>query len=113
MLVKHRQLSDVAAMKDLLARGVAVAPGTPFFADQAKPSGYLRIHFAISPETVAKVRDNLDRLARSNPKIEQRIRTYLRRLPAAHQRDPMLKGVFRWIPTPPRRGLSHHLPSGS
>lgn len=42
-----------------------------------------------------KARDDLDRLARSNPKIERNVRTHLRRLPAHYQRDPMLKGIFR------------------
>jgi addiction module RelE/StbE family toxin len=42
-----------------------------------------------------KAQDDLDRLARSNPKIEQNVRAHLRRLPAAYRHDPTLKGVFR------------------
>lgn len=59
MLVEHNRADDITAMKELLARGVAVAPGTPFFADQTKPSGYIRVHFAVSPETILKVREKL------------------------------------------------------
>ncbi|TSC72193.1 MAG: hypothetical protein G01um101438_696 [Parcubacteria group bacterium Gr01-1014_38] len=43
----------------------------------------------------AKAQDDLDRLARSNPKIEQNVRAHLRRLPAAYRSDPMLRGIFR------------------
>lgn len=59
MLVKHNRADDVTAMKELLAQGVAVAPGVPFFADQSKPSGYIRVHFAVSRETVRQVREKL------------------------------------------------------
>ena len=42
-----------------------------------------------------KAQDDLDRIARSNPKIERNIRTHLRRLPVTYRREPMLKGIFR------------------
>jgi aminotransferase len=59
MLVKHHRADDMAAMKELLDLGVAVAPGVPFFADQSRSSGYIRIHFAVSPETAAEARRRL------------------------------------------------------
>lgn len=59
MLVKHNQPSDIEATKKLLAAGVAVAPGQAFFRDPSMPSGTIRIHFAVAPETVAKVREKL------------------------------------------------------
>lgn len=59
MLVEHNRSDDLAATKELLARGVAVAPGVPFFADQTKPTGYIRVHFAVSRETIAQVRAKL------------------------------------------------------
>lgn len=59
MLMKHRRADDMAAMQELLDVGVAVAPGVPFFADQTTPSGYIRIHFAVSREMVAEVRRRL------------------------------------------------------
>ncbi|MDP3685807.1 MAG: pyridoxal phosphate-dependent aminotransferase, partial [bacterium] len=64
MLVKHNRADDVTAMKELLAHGVAVAPGIPFFADQTKPSGYIRVHFAVSRDTVQRVREKLLTLGR-------------------------------------------------
>lgn len=42
-----------------------------------------------------KAQSDLDRLGRSNPKIERNVRVHLRRLPATYQRDSFLKGVFR------------------
>lgn len=59
MLAKHHRADDVTAMKELLTRGVAVAPGVPFFADQTTSSGYIRVHFAVSRETVQQVREKL------------------------------------------------------
>lgn len=59
MLVEHKRADDVTAMKELLARGVAMAPGIPFFADQSKSSGYIRVHFTVSRDTVQRVREKL------------------------------------------------------
>lgn len=59
MLVKHNRESDIAATKELLTAGVAVAPGQAFFRDPATSSGYIRTHFAVPPETVAEVRRRL------------------------------------------------------
>lgn len=59
MLIRHNRSDDVDVTKELLARGVAVAPGGPFFRPQEKPTGYIRIHFAVSPETVVEVRRRL------------------------------------------------------
>ncbi|TSC72191.1 MAG: aminotransferase, class I/II superfamily protein [Parcubacteria group bacterium Gr01-1014_38] len=59
MLVKHNRESDIAATTELLDAGVAVAPGQAFFQDPTKPSGTIRIHFAVSPETVEEVRKRL------------------------------------------------------
>lgn len=41
-----------------------------------------------------KSQRDLERLARSNPKVERVVRTHLRRLPEIYQRDRQLKGVF-------------------
>ncbi len=59
MLVKHNRQSDIAATKELLAAGVAVAPGQAFFHNPTAPSGHIRIHFAVAPETVEEVRKRL------------------------------------------------------
>lgn len=48
MLIKHFRESDMAALQELLDRGVAVAPGAPFFRPGMKDSGFIRIHFALS-----------------------------------------------------------------
>lgn len=48
MLIKHHRESDMAAMQELLDRGIAVAPGVPFFKPGTNDTGYLRIHFALS-----------------------------------------------------------------
>lgn len=59
MLVRHSGESDVAVMKNLLGKGVAVAPGQAFFRDPAISSGAIRVHFAVPPETVVEVRRRL------------------------------------------------------
>lgn len=59
MLVRHHGESDVAIMKDLLAKGVAVAPGQAFFRDPAISSGTIRVHFAVPPETIVEIRRRL------------------------------------------------------
>jgi aminotransferase len=64
MLVRHHRADDMAAMRELLDAGVAVAPGAPFFADQSRSSGYIRTHFAVSAETVEEVRKRLKNLGR-------------------------------------------------
>lgn len=63
MLIKHNQPSDVETTRKLLAAGVAVAPGQAFFRDPSMPSGTIRVHFAVSPETVKKVRERFVPLA--------------------------------------------------
>lgn len=55
LLVKHGRESDRAAMQELLDRGIAVAPGTPFFRPGAKDTGFIRIHFALSREDRGRV----------------------------------------------------------
>lgn len=55
MLIKHGRNSDLAAMQELLDRGIAVAPGAPFFRPGMSDTGYLRIHFALSGEDRERV----------------------------------------------------------
>ncbi len=55
MMVKHNRASDMAAMQELLDKGIAVAPGIPFFRPGSADTGYLRAHFALSPDDVEKV----------------------------------------------------------
>lgn len=55
MLVKHNQASDISAMKSLLKMGIATAPGVPFHRPGTQDSGFLRIHFAQSPEDRDKI----------------------------------------------------------
>lgn len=42
-----------------------------------------------------KAQDDLNALARSNPKVERNIRAHLHRLSAVFERDKQLKGLFR------------------
>jgi len=55
MMVRHKRKSDMAAMQELLEKGIAVAPGVPFYRPGTKDSGYIRLHFAVSKETAQKV----------------------------------------------------------
>lgn len=55
MLVRHNQQSDIGAMKSLLEKGIAAAPGVPFHRPGTQDTGYLRIHFAQSPEDREKI----------------------------------------------------------
>ncbi len=59
MLVEHHRADDMAAMRELLDVGVAVAPGIPFFAPRTTSTGYIRIHFAIGTDTLARVRERI------------------------------------------------------
>lgn len=55
MMVKHNRDADEAAMKELLNEGIAVAPGVPFYRPGTKDTGYIRIHFALSPADMKEV----------------------------------------------------------
>ena len=48
MLIRHNRERDIAAMQELLDKGIAVAPGVPFFRPGTKDTGYIRVHFALS-----------------------------------------------------------------
>ncbi|MCH8748647.1 pyridoxal phosphate-dependent aminotransferase [Patescibacteria group bacterium] len=55
MMVQHNRDSDLAATKELLDLGIAVAPGQPFYRPGTSDTGYLRVHFALSSEDTNKV----------------------------------------------------------
>jgi len=55
MMVKHNRSSDMVAMEELLDKGIATAPGGPFYKPGRQDTGYLRIHFALSPQDRSKV----------------------------------------------------------
>ena len=59
MMVRHNRSSDRAAMEELLERGIATAPGVPFYRPGTTDTGYLRVHFALSEEDCRQVQDIL------------------------------------------------------
>jgi len=61
MLIKHHRKSDLAAVEELLAKKIVVTPANILYADQSQNTGYIRIHFAVPPETVAEVQRRLAR----------------------------------------------------
>jgi len=63
MLVAHQRESDTAAMEELLSKGVAVAPGVPFWRPGTRQTGYIRLHFALAPENIEELRTRLSRKA--------------------------------------------------
>jgi aspartate/methionine/tyrosine aminotransferase len=59
MMVKHNRQSDVAVMQELLEKGVAVAPGVPFYRPGSSDTGFIRAHFALSADDLEKVEEKL------------------------------------------------------
>lgn len=55
MLIQHNRSSDLTATQELLDKGIAVAPGIPFYRPNTLDTGFLRIHFALSQANCEKV----------------------------------------------------------
>lgn len=55
MLLKHDDESDMAAVEKLLTKKIAVTPVTILYSDSSKDTGYIRIHFGVTKETVEAV----------------------------------------------------------
>jgi|GEM_PF-2091023 len=63
MLMKHNRASDLAALEELMEKKVFVTPANILYSDPTKDTGFIRIHFAVSPETVKEVRRRLAKVA--------------------------------------------------
>jgi aspartate/methionine/tyrosine aminotransferase len=59
MLIKHNRESDSAAFEELLPKKIVVAPLNIFRAHAKADTGYIRAHFAISPEDCQRVVDQI------------------------------------------------------
>lgn len=59
MLLKHHRSSDVKTVEDLIAHKVVTTPACLLYADSARDTGFIRIHFAVSPNTVRGVQEQL------------------------------------------------------
>lgn len=55
MLLKHNRASDMAAVDELLERGVAAVPLSLLMNDTNRDTGHVRVHFAVRPETTQAV----------------------------------------------------------
>ncbi|MDP3997795.1 MAG: pyridoxal phosphate-dependent aminotransferase [Candidatus Andersenbacteria bacterium] len=59
MMVRHNRNDDMAAMRELLDKGVAVTPGRIFYGDGKKGTDFIRAHFALTDEDLRKVKERL------------------------------------------------------
>ncbi len=59
MMLKHNRADDISAMKEMLARRIALTPGRIFFGSNSLNTDLVRIHFAVPKETVAEVKKRL------------------------------------------------------
>lgn len=55
MIIKHNRSSDMATLEELMAKKIVVTPLQILYADPTKDTGYIRIHFGVSPVTARKV----------------------------------------------------------
>ncbi len=55
MMFEHKRSSDTEAVRELIDKGIAIAPGIPFYRAGTKDTGYIRIHFALSKDDCDRV----------------------------------------------------------
>lgn len=61
MLLKHNRASDSDALKEFIQQKIVVTPANILFADSSQDTGYIRIHFAITPKSAEEVAEILAR----------------------------------------------------
>lgn len=59
MLLKHSHPNDIEAMEELISKKVVTTPVNILFSDTTKNTGYIRIHFGVSPQTTRGVEEIL------------------------------------------------------
>lgn len=59
MIIKHHRASDQAALEELMAKKIVVTPLRILYSHPAHDTGYIRVHFGVSPQTAQGVVRNL------------------------------------------------------